>query len=75
MDYHAIRDSIIRDRKIGHGSVKELVIEVCKLLSPPGYERVIASRIEPHIRQGRRDLFKLDNIIICKIEKARLEDF
>ena len=56
--YHAIRDSIIRDRKIGHGSVKELVIEVCKLLSPPGYEKVIASRLEPHIRQGRRDLFK-----------------
>ena len=57
-NYHAIRDSIIRDRKIGHGSVKELVIEVCKLLSPPGYEKVIASRLEPHIRQGRRDLFK-----------------
>jgi FMN phosphatase YigB (HAD superfamily) len=57
-NYHAIRDSIIRDRKIGHGSVKELVIEVCKLLSPPGYEKVIASRLEPHIRQGRRELFK-----------------
>lgn len=57
-NYHAIRDSIIRDRKIGHGSVKELVIEVCKLLSPPGYEKVIASRLEPQIRQGRRDLFK-----------------
>ena len=57
-NYHAIRDSIIRDRKIGHGSVKELVIEVCKLLSPPGYEKVIASRLESQIRQGRRDLFK-----------------
>src|ERR687894_2997740 len=57
-NYHAIRDSIIRDRKIGHGSVKALVLEVCKLLSPPGYEKVIASRLEPHIRQARRDLFK-----------------
>ncbi len=57
-NYQAVRDSIIRDRKIGHGSVKELVIEVCKLLSPPGYEKVIASRLEPHIRQGRRELFK-----------------
>jgi FMN phosphatase YigB (HAD superfamily) len=57
-NYYAVRDSIIRDRKIGHGSVKELVTEVCKLLSPPGYEKVIASRLEPHIRQGRRDLFK-----------------
>jgi HAD superfamily hydrolase (TIGR01549 family) len=57
-NYRAIRNSIIRDRKIGHGSVKELVIEVCKLLSPPGYEKVIASRLESQIRQGRRDLFK-----------------
>jgi HAD superfamily hydrolase (TIGR01549 family) len=57
-NYQAVRDSIVRDRKIGHGSVKELVIEVCKLLSPTGYEKVIASRLEPYIRQGRRDLFK-----------------
>jgi HAD superfamily hydrolase (TIGR01549 family) len=57
-NYHALRDSIIRDRKIGHGSVKELVIEVCRLLSPPGYERIIVSRLESHIIQGRRDLFK-----------------
>jgi HAD superfamily hydrolase (TIGR01549 family) len=57
-NYHAIRDSIIRDRKIGHGSVKELVIEVCRLLSPPGYERVIVSRLAPQIMQGRRDLFR-----------------
>ncbi|MDQ3853195.1 MAG: HAD family hydrolase [Thermoproteota archaeon] len=60
-NYRAIRNSIIRDRKIGHGSVKELVIEVCKLLSPPGYEKVIASRLESQITQGRRDLFKFFN--------------
>ncbi len=57
-NYHAIRDSVIRNRKIGHGSVKELVIEVSKLLSPPGYEKVIASRLEPHIKQARRNLFR-----------------
>ena len=57
-NYHALRNSIIRDRKIGHGSVKELVIEVCRLLSPPGYEKVIASKLEPQIKEGRRDLFK-----------------
>jgi HAD superfamily hydrolase (TIGR01549 family) len=57
-NYRALRDSIIRDRKIGHGSVKELVIEVCRLLSPLGYERIILNRLEPHIKQGRRDLFK-----------------
>src|ERR687891_2343150 len=57
-NYQAVRDSIVRDRKIGYGSVKELVIEVCRLLSPPGYEKVIASRLQPQIKEGRRDLFK-----------------
>jgi HAD superfamily hydrolase (TIGR01549 family) len=57
-NYLAIRNSIIRDRKIGHGSVKELVIEVCRLLSPSGYEKVIASRLEPQVKQGRHELFK-----------------
>jgi HAD superfamily hydrolase (TIGR01549 family) len=57
-NYEAVRNSIIRDRKIGHGSVKQLISEVCRLLSPPGYEKVIASRLEPQIKQGRRDLFR-----------------
>jgi putative hydrolase of the HAD superfamily len=57
-NYRAVRDSIIRDRKIGHGSVREMVVEVCRMLSPPGYEKVIADRLEPQIKQGRRDLFR-----------------
>jgi putative hydrolase of the HAD superfamily len=57
-NYQAVRDSIIRDRKIGHGSVKELIIEVCRILSPQGYEKVIASRLEPLVKQGRHDLFR-----------------
>jgi HAD superfamily hydrolase (TIGR01549 family) len=57
-NYRAVRDSIIRDRKIGYGSVRELTVEVCRMLSPPGYEKVIADRLEPQIKQGRRDLFQ-----------------
>jgi HAD superfamily hydrolase (TIGR01549 family) len=57
-NYRALRNSIIRDRRIGYGSVKELILEVCRLLSPPGYEKVIASKLEPQLKQGRRDLFK-----------------
>lgn len=60
-NYRAVRDSIIRDRKIGHGSVTELIIEVCKMLSPPGYEKVVVARLEPQIIQGRRDLFRFFN--------------
>jgi len=57
-NYRAVRDSVIRDRKIGHGSVKELIVEVCRMLSPPGYENAIAGRLKPQIKSGRRDLFR-----------------
>ncbi len=57
-NYRAVRDSAIRDRKIGQGGVRELVLEVCRMLSPPGYEKVIAARLEPQIKQGRRELFR-----------------
>jgi putative hydrolase of the HAD superfamily len=57
-NYLAVRDSIIRDRKIGHGSVKELIEEVCRILSPPGYEKAIASRLDPQVKSGRRRLFR-----------------
>jgi putative hydrolase of the HAD superfamily len=57
-NYCAVRDSVIRDRKIGHGSVRELIVEVGKMLSPPGYDKVIAGRLEPQIKDGRRSLFR-----------------
>lgn len=53
-NYRAVRDSIIRDRKIGHGSVRELIIEVCRMVSPPGYETVIANRLESQVKEGRK---------------------
>lgn len=58
-NYRAVRDSIIRDRKIKNGSVRELVIEISRMLSPSGYDRVIADRLEPQIREGRLELFQL----------------
>lgn len=57
-NYRAVRDSVVRDRKIGQGSVRELIVEVCRMLSPPGYEKVITSRLEPQIKEGRRNFFK-----------------
>jgi putative hydrolase of the HAD superfamily len=56
-NYRAVRDSIIRDRRIGHGSVRELIGEVCKVVLPAGYGPSIAERIEPEIKEGRKTLF------------------
>jgi HAD superfamily hydrolase (TIGR01549 family) len=67
-NYRAVRDSVIRDRKIGHGSVKELVIEMCRLLSPPGYDRVILSRLEPQVKQGRKEFFRFFDDAVPTLE-------
>lgn len=67
-NYQAVRDSIIRDRKIGHGSMKELIIEVCRALSPPGYDKVILNRLEPQIEQGRKDFFKFFSDVESTLE-------
>lgn len=57
-NYRAVRDSIIRDRKIGHGSVRELTIEVCGAVLPSGYGEPIVRRMDPAVKEGRRTLFR-----------------
>jgi HAD superfamily hydrolase (TIGR01549 family) len=58
-DYRIIRDNVIRNRKIGHGSVRELIIEVCKLICQQGYEKIIVKRLEPEVKEARRNFFCL----------------
>jgi FMN phosphatase YigB (HAD superfamily) len=57
-NYKAVRDNVIRSRKIGNGSTRELIIEVCRLVSQHGYERIIADRLEDVIKEGRRKLLR-----------------
>ncbi len=57
-NYRAVRDSVIRDRKIGHGGAEQLVKVICRLLSPPGYEKIILEKLRPEIRKGRKELFR-----------------
>lgn len=57
-NYRAVRDNVIRNRKIGNGSIRELIIEICNLITPRGYERIIADRLEYDIDEGRRKLFR-----------------
>jgi len=58
-NYRAVRDSIIRDRKIGHGSVRDLALEVCKAVLPAGYGESVVRRMDPAVKEGRRTLFRL----------------
>jgi HAD superfamily hydrolase (TIGR01549 family) len=57
-NYRAVRDTVIRNRMIGNGSTRELIIEICRLVTQRGYERIIADRLEYDIKNGRRELFR-----------------
>jgi HAD superfamily hydrolase (TIGR01549 family) len=57
-NYRAVRDNVIRNRMIGNGSIRELIIEICRLVTQRGYERIIADRLEYDIKHGRRELFR-----------------
>lgn len=57
-NYRAVRDSVIRNRGIGHGSARDLVIEMTNLLAPPGYDKAIVARLEPDLEKARRQYFR-----------------
>ena len=38
--------------------LRELIIEICRLVTQHGYERIIADRLEYDIKYGRRELFR-----------------
>lgn len=57
-NYKAIRDSVIRNRCIGSGGIKELVIEVCRLITQQHYHKLIIDRLEPQIIEWQKNLFR-----------------
>ena len=54
LNYIAIRNYVIRNRIIGNGDFEELIFEVCKLLRPEGYGRLIFQHFQPHIQYARQ---------------------
>jgi HAD superfamily hydrolase (TIGR01549 family) len=57
-NYKAVKDNVIRNRMIGNGSTRELMIEICRLITQRGYERIIADRLEYDIQNGRKKLLR-----------------
>lgn len=57
-NYQAVRDNVIRDRKIGYGYIREIIIEVCKLISQTGYDKIIANKLEHELHERGKNLFR-----------------
>ena len=48
-NYDAVKNDIIKNRKLSRNGVEELVIQICNVLMPKGYEKIILKYILPSI--------------------------
>lgn len=55
-NYFAIKDDIIKNRKLSKDSVEELVTQICMVLLPKGYEKMILRYILPSIEFAEKHL-------------------
>jgi HAD superfamily hydrolase (TIGR01549 family) len=56
-NYQAVKDNVIRERKIGYGYIREIIVEVCALLCQRGYHKVIADKLEYELNKTGRNQF------------------
>ena len=71
LNYIAIRNNIIRNRIIGNGDFEELILEVCRLLRPEGYGRIIFEHFQPHIQYGRQKHLTLYDDALSTLTQLR----
>ena len=57
-NYFAIKDDIIKNRKLSKDSVEELVTQICMVLMPKGYEKMILRFILPSIEFAEKHLLR-----------------
>ena len=60
-NYITLRNNIIKNRMIGNGGMEELIITICRLILPLGYDRIILKKINPDLSYGKRKYFCLND--------------
>ena len=46
-NYITLKNNIIKNRLIGNGGLDELIITICRLILPIGYDKIILKKIKP----------------------------
>lgn len=60
-NYITLRNNIIKNRMIGNGGMEELIITICRLILPIGYDRIILKKINSDLSYGKRKYFCLND--------------
>jgi HAD superfamily hydrolase (TIGR01549 family) len=61
-NYKAVRDNVIRSRRIGTGYIREIIVEVCQLISQTGYGEIIARKLEYELNGVKRLFHFFDDV-------------
>lgn len=67
-NYDAIKNDIIKNRKLPKDGVEELIIQICKVLMPKGYEKIILKYILPSIEFAEKHLLYPSDDAIATLE-------
>jgi FMN phosphatase YigB (HAD superfamily) len=60
-NYITLRNNIIKNRLIGNGGIEEIIITLCRLILPSGYDKIIFKKIKPDLDYGKRKFFCLND--------------
>jgi FMN phosphatase YigB (HAD superfamily) len=67
-NYNAIKEDIIKNRKVIDGGIVELVIQICRVLMPEGYEKIILRYLLPSIEFAEKHFVYLRDDAIRTLE-------
>jgi FMN phosphatase YigB (HAD superfamily) len=54
--YITLKNNIIKNRLIGYGGIEEIIINICRLILPKGYDKIILQRLKPIILFKKNEL-------------------
>lgn len=67
-NYLTLKNNVIKTRRILNGELRQVIIEMCKLILPQGYEKIILNRIELEITEGEKKYYQISQEVKKVVE-------
>lgn len=67
-NYLTLKNNVIKTRRILNGELRQVIMEICKLILPPGYEKIILNRIELEINEGEKRYYQISEEVKIVVE-------
>jgi putative hydrolase of the HAD superfamily len=67
-NYLTLKNNVIKTRRILNGELRQVIIEICKLILPQGYEKIILNRIELEITEGEKRYYQISEEVKKVVE-------